>query len=727
MKRSTLIFSALCLIGLSVGVPLTHAANQFTSSSGTITAPSSLSSYTSNLEAPTSYNSTQNSDGSYTISAQGSQSIPVSVNPSSAPDNPTSIHTFTTDTSTYGYIMSEIMGLFAWLLGVAALTLDYATYYTVVHAGAFLGNHNANGISAIGVVWQIFRDIGNIVLIFGFLAVGIEVMLGVQSYGGKKMIPILLIAAVFLNFSLFISEAVIDVGNLFATEFYAQINGGQVLTPQQIMNQSHKSITTAIHEEGISNRIMQQLGLAAIYGGALDQKYSTGSQGQSILNPNSAWYIGFLGILLFLIAAFVMFSLAFILIARFVILILLIIVAPVGFAGLAVPKLSKTASAWWSKLFEQTITAPVLLLLLYVALAVITDANFLAGFGVNTSGQSISGLWDGFLTGDLSGFASLVLSFLVAMGLLLVVTIASKRLSAFGAGWAIKMGGAASFGLTAATMRQTVGRGLTVANRRWRNSRLARVPVLGRSVGGALEKGVKSSFDFRATGAFKSIGVDAGKAQKGGYYESEKKAIKAHEAYAKTLGMTAREKAEKEEWDEREKEQKKVHTTELANMDAAHAAERQSYEKERKQQLARIAELRARAQQTRTEKDKQELAEAELTLKNQNDFLSEMRERQQTQRKALEGLQKETLDNIKAATAEIERRPQMQYAKELTWGPGVIMHANRKSAENIVKSAKKSKSEKDSDKLFEMLEKATKKEEAGSSGGDKAGGGGGSH
>ena len=53
--------------------------------------------------------------------------------------------------------------------------------------------------------------------------------------------------------------------------------------------------------------------------------------------------------------------------------------APIGFAGLAIPMLSKYAGQWWSSLFEQTITAPVLLLMLYIALAVITDVHFLTG------------------------------------------------------------------------------------------------------------------------------------------------------------------------------------------------------------------------------------------------------------------------------------------------------------------------------------------------------------
>ena len=73
--------------------------------------------------------------------------------------------------------------------------------------------------------------------------------------------------------------------------------------------------------------------------------------------------------------------------------------------------------------FEQTITAPVLLLLLYIALTVITDVQFSHRFSdvVRTHrGKTLLGFVNG---NDLPGFAGMILSFLVAMGLLLAVTI----------------------------------------------------------------------------------------------------------------------------------------------------------------------------------------------------------------------------------------------------------------------------------------------------------------
>ncbi|HUQ30127.1 MAG TPA: hypothetical protein VM103_01265, partial [Candidatus Paceibacterota bacterium] len=57
-------------------------------------------------------------------------------------------------------VIQWVLGLFAWLLTVASLTLDRAVYFTVVTMGTYV-----NGLSAVGVAWRILRDICNIALI----------------------------------------------------------------------------------------------------------------------------------------------------------------------------------------------------------------------------------------------------------------------------------------------------------------------------------------------------------------------------------------------------------------------------------------------------------------------------------------------------------------------------------------------------------------------------------
>src|SRR3989344_952587 len=429
------------------------------------------------------------------------------------------------DTTTAGFfapVMQEIMKLFAWLVGVAAITLDTAVYYTVVNMGTYVHN-----LAAVGVAWRILRDIGNIIIIFGFLAIGITTIMNVGWYGGgTKMLPMLLISAVFLNFSLFFAEAVIDSGNLVATQFYTQINGGDPAGAKSF----DPGFSIRVRNEGISDKIMGQLGLQTIY--------NAGKVNPSVFTYGNSLLIGFMGIILFLATAFTLFALAFLLISRFVRLLYLIILAPVGFAGLAVPKLKTMANKWWKDLFDQTISAPVLFLLLYIALAVITDAQFLTGLG--GGGKDSSDFWVGFIAnGDLPGFASVILSFLVAIGMLLYVVTASKQLSAFGADWAAKTAGKLSFSTTAWAGRTTGGflasKGANLARKTW----IGRVPLAGTGLVRGLDKIASSSFDVRGIktlGGLKGgIGIDAGEAQKGGYKADLKAGIESRTKYASEL------------------------------------------------------------------------------------------------------------------------------------------------------------------------------------------------
>ncbi len=411
---------------------------------------------------------------------------------------------------TFGLLLGGIMTLFASLTGYAGVLLNDAVYFTVLTMGNYV-----NQLNAVGVVWNIMRDLGNIVLIFGFLAIGITTILGVKWYGGgTKMLPMLLVAAIFLNFSLFISEAVIDVGNIFASQFYTQINGGKAPEPIEIFT---SNLGKSINQDGISNVIMGSLGLQKLYSlnnGPVD------ASGVPVLTDTKMMLIGFLGILLFIIAAFVMFSLAFILIARFVILLFLIITAPIGFAGLAVPKLEGIAKQWWHKLFEQTITAPILLLMLYVALTVITDQCFLGnalaggggagvchGFGATANGYTQ--LTASQTTADVGSFAGILLSFLVAMGLLLACTVLAKSMSAFGASWATKWGGRLSFGAISLAGRGTLGMtGVALSNKRmkaWaRTNYLAKGLVFaGKGLSGR-------TYDVRNVGGVKAVAGAAG-------------------------------------------------------------------------------------------------------------------------------------------------------------------------------------------------------------------------
>ncbi|MBU6388356.1 hypothetical protein KGQ72_00535 [Patescibacteria group bacterium] len=590
-------------------------------------------------------------------------------------------------------VMNWIMSLFAWLLGIAMITLNYSVYYFVIKMGDYV-----HGLAAVGVTWRILRDVANIMFIFGFLGAGIATILNVDQYGWKtKMIPMLLVGAIFLNFSLFITEAMIDGTNLFATQFYTQINGGNTPTADTLLDQ------------GISGKLMQQLGLQTIYGNVRNDP--------TLVKASKSVFVAFMSIILFIVAAFVMFSLAFILVARFVALIFFIILCPVGFMGLALPTMQYRAKQWWSNFLDQIITAPVLLLLLYVALAVITDAQFLAFGGTPDWTGTVSSVSSG--GGNYTGFAGILLSFLVAMGLLLTVVIKAKSMSAFGAKQASALAGKLSFGLTAAGMRTTAGWGLNSAAQRFRSSKYARVPVLGRSVAGILDRGAKASFDVRGVamgGGLKGIGVEAGKAREGGYRKQMEEAIKGREEHAKTLTQTTEEK----EMQKTEEESKKMMEQRVKDIEAQNDSEMRNllnrHNVDQKPFNDKVDAARKALDVAKTGGNQQKIAAAQLAFNNTLLDSQKNREEQNKEREALKKVhdqlvkvQKEEVEARQREVDKLKRAPQEGYAKGLEWGPGKISYRNTKAAENIRKAAGKSKEEKDVDTLMDLLKKTAEK------------------
>jgi len=193
--------------------------------------------------------------------------------------------------------------------------------------------------------------------------------------------------------------------------------------------------------------------------------------------------------------------------------------------------------------------------LLYVALAVITDVNFLSGFGTTSGG------WLGFVNNqNIQSFAGTILSFIVAMGLLLSVTVVAKKIGAAGSDKAMKWAGKASFGIAAAAVSTPVGWAANRYATKFRQNFVGRVPIFGTGLVRGLDKVAGSSFDIRGTSALKSLplgGIDAGEASKGGYKTALKERTESRVKYASELKGQLTE-AQKDELEEKQNKIKEL-------------------------------------------------------------------------------------------------------------------------------------------------------------------------
>jgi hypothetical protein len=585
-----------------------------------------------------------------------------------------------------GWLLYQIVTMFAGLVTIAGIALNVSAYWTIVKMGYLVGQ-----LSALQLAWGVFRDLGNIAILFGFIAAGITMILDAGNYGSRKMIVTLVIVAVAINFSSLAARAVIDAGNIVALQFYKPFAGGTI--PSGVPT-----------DNGISNALMDSVKLTTIY-------HNSNFTGQYL-------FVGLLSIILFIAVAFVFFALAFLFVSRFIILIFLITVSPLAFAGYVIPRFRSKSDEWLSKLINNTLVAPVALLLLLISTKIVTSGTF-----TNIMG----GGWDSFAAspGAAGSGANILIVFMIACGFYLASLIAAKNLSSFGGQMATKVGGALTFGAVGFAGRNTIGRASYGLSQGLRKTWVARTGA-GRLAVGALDRGGKASFDARGLKTFGSLKLDAGKAPTGGYKKYEEESIKARTEYAKSL------KGRSKNAEEKEAEEKARNATAAAERAATQArsessAAKQEFDAAKAEKQARTAALEAIRAEQRQDRYWETNPQNVARLNAAQDALAASETRHAAAEQAAtasaeklasaerefaarSGAEKVLGENIKNNTSD--RAAQEEYAKNLEKGSlrsGLVFGPGAKAAAKKIRDeAKKTKSDKQLEALRKALDDAEK-------------------
>lgn len=497
---------------------------------------------------------------------------------------------------TIGAVTSPI-AIIAWiifkiasiLLGIAGIILNFVVAVLVFQFSTYLGNSQG-----MLLAWGILRDFANIGLLFGFIFLGIATILDLHSYPWKKTLPALVIYAVLLNFSLFITEAIIDGTNvLSATLYNATLADRDCEAGDGLLFHIECSINT-----GIAGQILSSLSVSSVMGSD-DLVNNVINQ---ITKPLENILKFLMLALLLTIAALVLFAGAFMLLSRAVILAFLMVTSPIGFAGMAIPGLKKIAQEWWHKLVNQALFAPVFLLLLLVALKM-SQAMKSAFPGDLASAVSFTrGIQD----------AGPLFVYVLVIGFLLASLMIASRFGIYGADWAIKTAGGLSFGAVGGASRFAFGRPMSAAARVVGRSRWGTTTAGGRVTAKLLEMGATKSWDGRGTGPLKAlmkgVKIDPGAAgdvaKKGRRGELEAAGKRANEDAKRS--KDERERLDKQfdqrskEWKDQEdlaRSREQTATSEGRTADAAayraqaeHAKQQQVENEERRRevQLARL-------------------------------------------------------------------------------------------------------------------------------------------
>ena len=423
----------------------------------------------------------------------------------------------------------------SYLFALAGTMFDYTFSYSV--------QDSSYRSAFVTQGWGLVRDFCNMFFIFIMLYVAIGTILSLHSMKTKETIINVVIIGLFINFSLFATQVMIDASNITARVFYnsdaikiteKSAAGVQNNTPGlEIGADGTIPLSAAIvNKVNPQNLIMSADKINSIKNNSTNGvgNVETTSLGtaQFILVIIMASAVNIVGFTVFL-------TIAFLFIARVVGLWMAMIIAPLAFFTYILPEMAGTKMIgwkhWWSDTLSLAFLAPVFIFFMYIILKFLQ-----ADLITDIVGKSMSGDGLGYFVAILVPFAFIMLFMIKAKKIAVDMSgefgeMAVKAGSAIGG---MALGGA--IGAGAFAMRGTIGKmGNALAESKFAKTN----GRFGRMLGDAGKWTSGKSFDVRSTSlggdAMKGMGVDAGKAKEGGYAKHKADVQKKREERAKSL------------------------------------------------------------------------------------------------------------------------------------------------------------------------------------------------
>ncbi|MCH8049981.1 hypothetical protein IIB51_01040 [Patescibacteria group bacterium] len=424
----------------------------------------------------------------------------------------------------------------SWISGAGAAFLDIALRVTLDSSFYQLGG--------IRVGWEVFRDLANMAFIFILLYIAFMTVLQIGGVQTKRLVTHVIIAALLVNFSFFLTGAVIDAGNITGSFIY------ETLTPEVTVTTDTGTLT---RKASIGEILSTSLKTSSIYEGVEIEARKT-----------FTFYL--MGTIFLLISGFVFLSAGLLFVQRTVVLIIVLIASPVAFVAAILP--TGAAQAFWKKwvaaLIGNVLVVPVFLVLIAAIMVITLDANFLAGWITPEQelGTAISSGVGKNNNSLLSESAGILMNFAIIIGLLIAALNIAKAAAGEAGATAAKITkrfakggvavgvavGAGGAGAAALAYRQTAGR---IASRVAQNESLQKRAAEGGRFARVQLKAFQgiagSSGDIRnVKGVSKALGLVGIKGVKGGgkggFAKKMDDKTKKDEKFADSLGMTDTEK-----------------------------------------------------------------------------------------------------------------------------------------------------------------------------------------
>ncbi len=256
------------------------------------------------------------------------------------------------------------------------------------------------GAPIVVEMWSFVRDFANMFFILFFVVIGLSTILNIEKYKYQKTLPLLIIMALLINFSLILVGFIVDVGNILTVIFLEPVRQGMGAFGNLL---------------NFSNNVPGG-GIAAIW----NASWADPVHSLTVAVGHISYVLSLAGMYFFVIL--VLFIIWFIFAFRIAILWMLAILAPLAFVSY-VFEVTKSAvwNKWLSNLIKWAMVPVPILFFMFIALQVLHSAP--AEIGQITAGLSPDQISGGRITAMITAFITPLISLLIMfLGVIISMT-----------------------------------------------------------------------------------------------------------------------------------------------------------------------------------------------------------------------------------------------------------------------------------------------------------------
>lgn len=233
-----------------------------------------------------------------------------------------------------GVLFALFHGIFMFLM--ASVILPITRQMLMIRA--------ADISSTVTAGWTICRDIVNMMFILVLIVIGLATILRVESYNYKRLLGLLVVMALLVNFSLVIGQAIIQMADVLTNTFISPLTANNLF--DKLAKLRGFEIFSMVPDTAVG-------------------MYNSCSA--TITGFNLTVRISFITLVeLIILATFVI--LAALLVVRAAVLWVLLILSPFAYVLAIIPKFKGLSNSWWTNFIRYAFFAPIMAFFLYLVL-----------------------------------------------------------------------------------------------------------------------------------------------------------------------------------------------------------------------------------------------------------------------------------------------------------------------------------------------------------------------